>query len=278
LILIFSVNTNHESVAYRSFSPSEFEARGARKVTTVVETFAYYYFVMADIVVYTPSSSQDSSLTYSPGYTVYTSSSQASTIEPDFVTPPASQLTAVEKKDQAWQILLARGNCVAIVEKLVHELPTVVFGWCRLTSRVTNKQDDKVKSLSRKLGYVQLSWDGINHAFLLHHLLAFLRYRRLPIRDGTLEVSHLCGNTVCTRPGHVVWEPAEVNQVRKNCLVWVACPHHSCPQEYIVVCPHKPMCIKAFGNLSEGEFRANPSVYAHLTEEQLGALAMEPGL
>src|SRR5215468_6125517 len=34
LILIFSVNTNHESVAYRSFTPSEFEARGARKVTT----------------------------------------------------------------------------------------------------------------------------------------------------------------------------------------------------------------------------------------------------
>src|SRR3954462_8503524 len=34
LILICSVNTNHESVAYRSFSPSTFEARGARKVTT----------------------------------------------------------------------------------------------------------------------------------------------------------------------------------------------------------------------------------------------------
>ena len=35
MILIFSVNTNHESVAYRSFSPSELEARGARKVTGV---------------------------------------------------------------------------------------------------------------------------------------------------------------------------------------------------------------------------------------------------
>jgi hypothetical protein len=35
--LIFSVNTNHESVAYRSFSPSKFEARGARKVTTGME-------------------------------------------------------------------------------------------------------------------------------------------------------------------------------------------------------------------------------------------------
>ena len=34
LILIFSVNTNHESVAYQFFSPLEFEVRGARKVTT----------------------------------------------------------------------------------------------------------------------------------------------------------------------------------------------------------------------------------------------------
>ncbi|KAF1856268.1 hypothetical protein Lal_00048572 [Lupinus albus] len=31
---IVSTNTNRESVAYRSFSPSEFEARGVRKVTT----------------------------------------------------------------------------------------------------------------------------------------------------------------------------------------------------------------------------------------------------
>ena len=37
--MIFSVNTNHESVAYRSFSPSEFEARGARKVTTGIAFF-----------------------------------------------------------------------------------------------------------------------------------------------------------------------------------------------------------------------------------------------
>ncbi|WZZ14946.1 hypothetical protein YC2023_108035 [Brassica napus] len=34
LILIFTTNTNRESVAYRSFRPSEFEARGVRKVTT----------------------------------------------------------------------------------------------------------------------------------------------------------------------------------------------------------------------------------------------------
>src|SRR5271156_1051671 len=39
LILIFSVNTNHESVAYRSFSPSKFEARGARKVTTGIRFY-----------------------------------------------------------------------------------------------------------------------------------------------------------------------------------------------------------------------------------------------
>jgi hypothetical protein len=32
--LIFSTNTNCESMAYRSFSLSGFEARGVRKVTT----------------------------------------------------------------------------------------------------------------------------------------------------------------------------------------------------------------------------------------------------
>ncbi|CAL6278829.1 unnamed protein product [Bathycoccus prasinos] len=34
LILAFSTSTNCESMAYRSFSLSEFDARGVRKVTT----------------------------------------------------------------------------------------------------------------------------------------------------------------------------------------------------------------------------------------------------
>jgi hypothetical protein len=34
LILISSMNTNCESMAYGSFRPLEFEARGVRKVTT----------------------------------------------------------------------------------------------------------------------------------------------------------------------------------------------------------------------------------------------------
>jgi hypothetical protein len=34
LILIFSTNTNCESMAYRSFRSEKFSARGARKVTT----------------------------------------------------------------------------------------------------------------------------------------------------------------------------------------------------------------------------------------------------
>ena len=34
MILIFSMNTNRETVAYRSFQFLEFEVRGVRKVTT----------------------------------------------------------------------------------------------------------------------------------------------------------------------------------------------------------------------------------------------------
>ncbi len=45
LILIFSVNTNHESVAYRSFSPSACEARGARKVTTGISCISVTVYV-----------------------------------------------------------------------------------------------------------------------------------------------------------------------------------------------------------------------------------------
>ena len=37
MILIFSTNTNCESMAYRSFRPSGFEARGVRKVTTGIK-------------------------------------------------------------------------------------------------------------------------------------------------------------------------------------------------------------------------------------------------
>ena len=40
LILISSTNTNRESVAYRSFRSSEFEARGVRKVIPVVTFLA----------------------------------------------------------------------------------------------------------------------------------------------------------------------------------------------------------------------------------------------
>ena len=38
LILIFSTNTNCESMAYRSFRSEEYSARGVRKVTTGMTT------------------------------------------------------------------------------------------------------------------------------------------------------------------------------------------------------------------------------------------------
>ena len=54
MILIFSTNTNRETVAYRSFQFLEFEVRGVRKVTTgehhfvVAEPMAYYICLFGD--------------------------------------------------------------------------------------------------------------------------------------------------------------------------------------------------------------------------------------
>jgi hypothetical protein len=42
------VNTNYKSVAYRSFSPSKFKARGARKVTTGI-TSLWQLSVYSDV-------------------------------------------------------------------------------------------------------------------------------------------------------------------------------------------------------------------------------------
>ena len=42
LILIFSVNTNCESMAYRSFRSEKHSARGVRKVTTGITLFVVY--------------------------------------------------------------------------------------------------------------------------------------------------------------------------------------------------------------------------------------------
>jgi hypothetical protein len=101
-----------------------------------------------------------------------------------------------------------------------------------------------------------LAANWLEKLMLLHHASAIAHTLHL---QPTLEhdASHLCHHTLCATLGHVIWEPKEDNQRRKNCLVWVECAHkeEGCLKKQWV-CVHDPPCIKALPGISEAEFKA----------------------
>jgi hypothetical protein len=111
---------------------------------------------------------------------------------------------------------------------------------------------DKVPS--KKGGYVQLSAFGVNKFCVLGEMLGWAK--GINNIGGTLEISHLCHNPLCTIPSHVVAETRRDNNARKGCKVWVDCPHDDC-QLKVKVCDHQPMCIRfAEGYETWEEFKA----------------------
>jgi len=107
-----------------------------------------------------------------------------------------------------------------------------VAGWCEEVSLVPSK----------KGGYVQVSWGGVNKFAVLQEVVLWAQ-RQEKINQND-HVSHRCANPRCKTVGHMVVESAEKNNKRKNCLVHIACPH--CDKR-IMVCNHSPVCIKYAG-------------------------------
>lgn len=75
---------------------------------------------------------------------------------------------------------------------------------------------------------------------LAHHLPIMLTCGRRPA-DGE-DASHLCGNPLCIAKEHLIIESKAANQRRKNCPVYIQCPH--C-QKILVTCEHNLQCYKA---------------------------------
>lgn len=74
--------------------------------------------------------------------------------------------------------------------------------------------------------------------------------------------SHLCGHTCCKTVGHVVFESNAENESRKNCMVWINCPHAICDKR-IWICEHEPRCVKAIGGRTEGEVKSHLTYFFH---------------
>jgi hypothetical protein len=96
---------------------------------------------------------------------------------------------------------------------------------------------------SKNKGYVQASYKQCRVQTI--NVLSFIDKEKRDVGQG-MHVSHLCGNTKCYNPQHLIEESALQNNARKNCLVWVDCPHCNAGTGVIMTCTHDPRCIKRF--------------------------------
>ena len=64
-----------------------------------------------------------------------------------------------------------------------------------------------------------------NIKLALHIVVCFLKYRRIPVK-GAIDCSHLCHDKNCLNPDHLVLEPRDTNNLRKNCKKAKRCSHH----------------------------------------------------
>jgi hypothetical protein len=132
--------------------------------------------------------------------------------------------------------------------KLKESNKTTFEGWCWLTSLVPTKAG----------GYVQVSFKG--HKFkTLNQMAGFMVYVRWPTAEE--QASHRCSHANCFRPGCIVYESAQANNKRKNCAVWVTCPHADICSRVVFVCQHDPPCTKHYPGLATSELFLSERVH-----------------
>jgi hypothetical protein len=76
-------------------------------------------------------------------------------------------------------------------------------------------------------------------SFYVHQLAYYAKYGTIPTRNHE-HLSHLCDDSRCMNPKHLVVESPKVNNSRKNCRVTVTCQHCG---ESTDACAHNPKCI-----------------------------------
>lgn len=120
---------------------------------------------------------------------------------------------------------------IELCNRLLGGLQYEKMGECKLCKLKPSKDN----------GYIQLSALGANKFAVLQEVLLWASGVTQVVRDDNLQCSHRCGHPSCLVPGHVCLESAQKNNQRKNCLVYIDCPH--CDLK-ILVCSHSPTCLK----------------------------------
>lgn len=113
---------------------------------------------------------------------------------------------------------------------------------CWLGQKATNKPNGA--------GYIKLKVFGSSSRkeFYAHHLVLITDGRTQDLIEvcdpkNNLEISHLCHNSTCFNPRHLIIEKRSLNLQRNKCMnwKWISCP---CPcNNKFNPCQHNPKCI-----------------------------------
>ncbi len=108
---------------------------------------------------------------------------------------------------------------------------------CHIAEKATNK--------TFKIGYVKCKVEG-RREYYIHHLALLDANRHQDLANIYLNkgfhISHLCHNTRCFNPDHLIAEISSANIGRNTCQsqTWISCP---CCEHKFNPCRHSPQCI-----------------------------------
>lgn len=134
---------------------------------------------------------------------------------------PAVLQLSDDDYDKTWRIATTR----------VEKAPSGCF-------LATGKGFGEYKGKSSKYHYRQISFvPGKNHIRPLAHVFAWYYWNVVRVKQHVYNpehhISHRCGVHECINPEHLVQEPGEQNEARKNCKTVGS----------YTMCPHVPKCI-----------------------------------
>ena len=259
------MNTNHESVAYRSFSPSKFEARGARKVTTGITGLWQPRYVDFDffLSVYVHSFCCGSGVfcwgRRGPGplpTNFLTMASSGPADETPAQPGPKRSMRFVGEAavTRDYAVDLGQARATEIIQGILgdptsHDIDreTGCWLWGRALNTTGRPSIKRYTSAQLALqGQTGVAPGRNTHVNFLVYRISFLAQYGRDITMGNVS-SHLCDEQTCFNPLHISDEPQKTNVDRMGCRGVVWCPDH--PGHLVVdFCPHEPKCIRRAGD------------------------------